>query len=189
MGQTGIDQALWAFGRGTGIIALILLTVSVALGVAARSGRAVLLPRAGLAEFHRGAALTAAVLVVIHVSSLLIDPYAQLRLLDVLVPFAGQRRAIWLGLGTVAVDLLVAITVTALLRHRLGPNVFRMVHYAAYALWPIAFAHALGTGTDAGRPWMLLIAAACLLTVIAAVIWRLGREFDVYHRIPERSFR
>jgi len=189
MGQTGMDQALWAFGRGSGVVALVVLTIAVAVGIAARSGRSMMLPRSGIAELHRGAAILATTLVAIHVLSLLADPYSQLRLIDVVVPFAGQYRPLWMGLGTVAVDLLAAIVVSALLRHRLGPRVFRLVHWAAYVFWPVALIHALGTGTDSTRPWMLAISGACILTVAAAVTWRVGNGFTEFEQVQNRSTR
>ena len=53
------SEALWALGRGTGITALGFLTVSLALGIATRSGRPLLmLPRFAVADVHRFAALT-----------------------------------------------------------------------------------------------------------------------------------
>ncbi|MGW4119134.1 ferric reductase-like transmembrane domain-containing protein [Nocardia sp. NPDC004711] len=177
MGQAGFDEALWAFGRGTGVTALVVLTVAVVAGVVARSGRVVVLPRAGMAVFHRGAALTAVGLVSVHVVSLLADPWAQLRLVDVVVPFGGVYRPVWVGFGTVAVDLLAAVTVSGLLRHRIGPNAFRAVHWATYVLWPVALIHALGAGTDAFRPWLVAVLLFCAVAVVAAVGWRISRGF------------
>ena len=93
-----------------------------------------------------------------HVGTLLFDPYAQLRLVDLAVPFLATYRPLWLGLGTLAVDVLVVLVATSLLRHRVGPRVFRAVHWTAYAMWPLALVHALGTGTDAGTVWMRAVA-------------------------------
>lgn len=183
MTSAGLDEALWAFGRGSGVAALVVLTIALAVGIAARSGRAMLLPRTGLADLHRGAALCATALVGLHVLSLLADPHAQLRLVDVVVPFANSYRPIWLGFGTVAVDLVAAIVISALLRRRIGPRAFRLVHWATYLLWPIALLHAVGTGTDNTQPWMLIVAAACSLTVAAAVIWRASSDFTEYRTI------
>jgi methionine sulfoxide reductase heme-binding subunit len=176
-----MDQALWALGRGTGITALLFMTTSVFLGIATRSGRPLLaLPRFAVADVHRFAALAATLLVVLHLTLLFFDPYAQLRLVDLVVPFQGAYRPLWLGLGTLAVDLLVVVIVTSLLRHRLGPRIFRAVHWAPYVLWPVALAHALGNGTDAGHTWFLLFAGCCALVVGGALVWRLGRNFTEY---------
>jgi sulfoxide reductase heme-binding subunit YedZ len=183
------DEALWALGRGTGITALAFLTLSLALGIATRSGRPLLgLPRFAVADVHRFAALVGVVLVVLHVAMLLADPYAQLRFVDWVVPFLGAYKPLWLGLGTLAFDVLTAVIVTSLLRHRLGVRVFRIVHWASYALWPIAFAHSLGNGTGVTRWWFLLFAGCCALTVAAALTWRLHADYIEYRkvRIPVR---
>ncbi|MGZ4457235.1 MAG: ferric reductase, partial [Nocardioides sp.] len=116
-----LDTALWALGRGTGVVALVMFTLSLVLGILTRSGRALPgLGRFGTADLHRTAALTGTGLVALHVGTLLLDPYAQLRLVDVVLPFLGSYRPVWLGLGTLAVDLLGVITVVSLLRHRVG---------------------------------------------------------------------
>lgn len=168
-----MNAAAWALGRGTGIVALVLLTLSLLLGILARSGRPVLgLGRFGVAEVHRTAALTGVGLIAVHVVSLLLDPYAQLRLLDTVVPFLGAFRPGWQGLGTLAVDLLLVVTVVSLLRDKLGPRIFRAVHWATYAFWPVALLHTLGNGTDTGSWWLRGIAATCAVAVAAALVWR-----------------
>lgn len=178
---TMTDEALWALGRGTGITALGFLTISLALGIATRSGRRLAaLPRFAVADVHRFAALAGTVLVTLHVALLFFDPYAQLRLIDFAVPFLGVYRPLWLGVGTLALDVLVALTVTSVLRHRLGVRTFRAVHWASYALWPIAMAHALGNGTDAEQQWFLVLAGSCIVTVSAALVWRLRADFVEY---------
>jgi methionine sulfoxide reductase heme-binding subunit len=181
------DQALWALGRGTGITALVFLSMSLALGIATRSGRRVAaLPRFAVADIHRFVALSGTLLVVFHVVLLLFDPYAQLRLIDVVVPYLGAYRPFWLGLGTVTCDVLVVLIVTSLLRHRLGPRTFRVVHWATYATWPLALAHALGNGTDVGHAWFQGVAGCCALMVATATGWRLRADFVEYSdaRIP-----
>ncbi|HEY5841124.1 MAG TPA: ferric reductase-like transmembrane domain-containing protein [Mycobacterium sp.] len=176
-----MEQAVWALARGTGIVALSFFTLSIVLGIAVRSGRPIgLLPRFGVVDVHRFAALFAVVLVAMHVVLLLADPFAQLRIVDVFVPFLGTYRPVWLGLGTLAADIAVALVVTSLLRHRLGLRVFRVVHWAAYLLWPVTLAHALGNGTDAAHGWFLVWAAACVSAVAASLLWRLHSGYTEY---------
>ena len=146
-----------------------------------RSGRPLLaLPRFGIADVHRFVALFAVLLVALHLGLLFMDPYAKLKLIDFVVPFLGAYRPVWQGLGTLAVDLLVIVVITSLLRHRLGLTVFRVVHWSTYLLWPIAMAHSLGNGTDIGRVWFLTIVGACAVIVAAAVVWRLRADFTEY---------
>lgn len=175
------NQALWALGRGTGITALVFLSISLAMGIATRSGRRVAaLPRFAVADVHRVAALAGTVLVALHLALLFFDPYAQLRLVDFLVPFLGVYRPLWLGLGTVAVDVLAAVILSSVLRHRIGVRTFRVVHWATYALWPLALAHALGNGTDAGHRWFLVLVGCCAAGVATALVWRLRSDFVEY---------
>lgn len=173
-----MTTALWYAGRGTGLVSLVLFSLVVVLGIATRSGRPLAgLPRFGITELHRNVSLTAVVFLLIHIGTLLFDPYAQLRLVDVVVPFTGAYRPLWQGLGTVAFDLVLAIVVTSLLRHRIGQRVWRAVHWLAYVLWPVAMLHGLGNGTDAGTGWLRLTAGACALAVAVALAWRVSTGF------------
>jgi methionine sulfoxide reductase heme-binding subunit len=182
-----MTDALWYFARGSGLVALVLLTIVVALGIGARSGRTAFgLPRFAVNLLHRNAALLAVVLVAGHVLSLFFDPYAQLRLVDLVLPFAGTYRPFWLGLGTLAFDLVVALVATSLLRRRLGASSWRAVHWLAYLCWPVALLHGLQSGTDGGTWWLRATAALCAATVAAAVGWRLSPSFA---RIPGRATR
>lgn len=174
-----MSSALWYLGRGSGVVSLVLLTIVVALGIATRSGRPLPgLPAFAVAAVHRSAALLSVAFLGVHVGTLLFDPYAQLKLVDLVLPFAGTYRPFWLGLGTLGLDLILALVVTSLLRERIGIRTWRAIHWTAYASWPVALAHALGTGTDAGRVWMWAIAGSCLAAVAAAVGWRVSAGFD-----------
>jgi methionine sulfoxide reductase heme-binding subunit len=173
-----MDTALWVLGRGTGIVALLLLTVSVVLGILTRSGRPLgRLPRFGVQLVHRNAALLATAFTLVHVVTLLFDSQAQLKLVDVIVPFVAAANPFWLGLGTLGLDVMAAIMITALARRWVGRRVFRAVHLATYALWPIAVAHTLGEGSDAATPWMIALTVVCAGTVVAALGWRISSRF------------
>ncbi|RFA20614.1 ferric reductase-like transmembrane domain-containing protein [Subtercola boreus] len=178
MDAAQLDAALWAFGRGTGVVALVALTLSVVLGIVTRSGRPLPgVPRFSITLLHRNLSLLACVFLVIHIVSLFFDSFAQLTPLDVVVPFFGDFLPFWQGLGTVAVDLLIAVMVTALLRNRIGLRAFRTVHWLAYATWPIALAHGIGNGTDGTSAWFLWVSALSVLLVLGAVGWRLSTRF------------
>jgi sulfoxide reductase heme-binding subunit YedZ len=184
-------DALWYLGRGSGVISLVLLTVVVALGIGARSGRTPFdLPRFAVNLLHRNAALTAIVFLACHVISLLIDPLAPLTIFDVIFPFVGDYRPFWQGLGTVGMELMAAIAVTTLFRHRLGARGWRAVHWLAYLCWPVALAHGLGTGSDNGTWWLWAIAMTCLAAVAAAVVWRLSPRFaPARRRVAARPYQ
>jgi predicted ferric reductase len=173
-----MTSAMWDLGRGTGVVALTMFTIALVLGIIARSGRPVPgLGRFGTSDLHRTAALTGTGLVAVHVSTLLVDPYAQLKLVDLAFPFLATYRPLWVGLGTLAVDVLLVVTVASLLRQRLGPRLFRTVHWATYVLWPMALLHALGAGTNATSPWFRGLAIVCITAVVSAIGWRLAPSF------------
>lgn len=169
-------QALWYLSRGTGIVALLLLTGSVVLGML-NSGRLATerWPRFAVSAIHRNVSLLSLVFLVIHIASSIIDPYAGIRWLDAITPFVSTYRSFWLGLGTLAGDLMIAVVVTSLLRPRIGYRVWRAVHWLSYAVWPIALIHGIGTGiTDDSVLWVLLCDIGCTLAVLVALWWRLG---------------
>jgi hypothetical protein len=106
----------------------------------------------------------------------LADAYAPVGVRDVFIPFLSQYRPVWLGLGALALDLLIALTVTSLLRKHIGYRVWRTLHWAAYATWPLALAHGFGSGSDARLGWMATLSFACLALVAVAVAVRLVRS-------------
>ncbi len=166
--------ALWYATRATGIVALVLLTGTVMLGVVgtARAASA-RWPRVVTAGLHRNLALTATAMVGVHVITTVLDPFASISLVAAFVPFSSDYRPLWLSLGAVAFDLLLAVLVTSLLRDRLNHRAWQAVHLLVYLCWPVALWHGLGTGTDTRLPFVLLIDAACVTGVAWAVWWRL----------------
>jgi len=183
-GRTGVrppilavagKQALWYASRGTGIVCLLLLTASVILGVVTTVRfETRQWPRFVIEGLHRNISLLILVFISIHVATTVIDGYVRIGFLDAVVPFRSPYRTFWLGLGAVAFDLLLALSVTSVLRARIGYRVWRAVHWAAYACWPIALVHGLGTGSDARVGWMVALDVVALSAVCAAVCWRLA---------------
>jgi DMSO/TMAO reductase YedYZ heme-binding membrane subunit len=168
-------SALWYLTRATGAVALLLLTVSVALGVA-NIGR---VQRPGWPRFvveglHRNVSLLALVLLLVHIATSLLDPFAGIKLIDAVIPFTGSYRPIWLGLGAFASDLFIAVALTSVVRRRLGHGAWRATHWLAYLCWPVAVVHTVGTGSDVKQIWLLALTAACLVTVVLAVWARIG---------------
>jgi methionine sulfoxide reductase heme-binding subunit len=173
VGTSG-PSPLWYTTRATGVVALILLTATVALGIAGTARletRAVPgIVRAGL---HRNLSLLAVAFVAVHVITTVLDPFAGIGVISAVIPFSSSYRPLWLSLGTIAFDLLLALIISSLIRTRLPYRAWRAVHWLAYACWPVALWHGLGTGTDSRLPWLLALDAACVLVVAAAVSWRL----------------
>jgi predicted ferric reductase len=167
--------AYWYLTRGTGIVALVLLTVSVALGIAnVRRVRLPGAPRFVTLGIHRSVALLAVAFVGVHVLTSVIDGYVPITVLDAAVPFSSAYHPFWIGLGALSLDLLLAVVITSLLRRRVGYRAWRLVHWTSYASWPIALIHSIGTGTDAGSAWMTVLIVVLVSVMIAAVLARLG---------------
>lgn len=170
MGSTAGPSALWYLTRGTGAVTLVLLTVSLALGIAnVRRVQTDTLPRFVFDAVHRSVSLLALAFLAVHTVTSVLDPFAPIRLIDAVVPFVSAYRPTWLGLGALASDVLIALILTSLLRRRFGYRAWRSTHWLAYACWPIALVHGLGTGSDAKTSWMLLLTAGCVLIVLVAV--------------------
>ena len=102
-----------------------------------------------------------------------------------MIPFRSPYRPIWVGLGALAFDMLLAVAITSALRRRIGVAAWRGVHWLAYACWPIAAVHGLGSGSDARLPGAMLVFVVCIGSVAAAVAWRLavGRARSVTWRL------
>jgi predicted ferric reductase len=168
-------SAYWYLTRSTGAVALVLLTVAVALGVLdVRRWSSPRAPRFVVDSLHRNSALLAMVFLATHILTSVLDGFAKVSLTDALIPFAGSYRPFWLGLGALSFDLLIAVTVTSLLRQRIGYRGWRMTHWLAYASWPVALLHAFGTGSDIKQGWMLWLSIACVAVVLAAVLARVA---------------
>jgi DMSO/TMAO reductase YedYZ heme-binding membrane subunit len=166
---TAGPTTLWYLSRGTGVVSLLLLTASLVLGV---SGSLRARPRVLLAGLHRSLPLLAIAFVTGHVLTTLADGYAPIGVKDAILPFLSPYRPVWLGLGTVAFDLLLALVATSLLRARIGLRGWRAVHWLAYLSWPVALMHGLGTGTDEKSGWLLVLTVVCTVAVAAAAMLR-----------------
>ena len=157
----------------TGVISMVLLTAVVVLGVLVnRRGRLPGLPRFAGLSLHRYLSLLAVGFVTVHVLTAVAVPLAGVGLTVAVIPFASAREPVWVGLGAVSFDLLIALVVTSLLRRHLGRRTWRAVHWLAYLCWPAALAHSIGTGPGLRTGRLLDLAVACVAA--AAAGWRLA---------------
>ncbi len=129
-------------------------------------------PRFVTATLHKNISLLSVAFLATHIATTLLDPVSPIHLLNAIVPFTGRYRPLGIGLGVVAVDLLAALVITSLLRHRIGYRVWRAVHWSAYACWPVAMLHGLSSGTDAAAPWARTVYLSCAALALAGVGWR-----------------
>jgi DMSO/TMAO reductase YedYZ heme-binding membrane subunit len=166
---------LWYLARATGVTALVLLTISMVLGIVTSvrwsSAR---WPRFATQAVHRNVSLLALVVMVLHISTVVVDGFAPIGWKDAVIPFVAGYRSLWLGFGAIAFDLVLALTVTSLLRHRIGARTWRVVHWLSYLCWPLVVLHGFGSGTDAKLSLVLVVSIACVVAVVLAVWWRVA---------------
>jgi sulfoxide reductase heme-binding subunit YedZ len=184
------SQVFWFFSRGTGVVSLVLFTATVLLGITSISRwTAPKWPRFVTQHLHRNLSLLGLSFLLIHIVTTVLDSYVSINLINAVVPFTGTYRPIWLGLGALAFDLLLAIIITSLVRVRMGYGTWRAIHWLSYAMWPLAVVHGLGTGSDAKARWLLLVTGACVASVAIALARRvaIGWSDDMAPR--ERAVR
>jgi DMSO/TMAO reductase YedYZ heme-binding membrane subunit len=169
------STAFWYASRATGVVALVLFTVVLTIGITInRQARVPGLPRFAVTDLHRNLSLLAVAFLCVHVLTAILDTYVSIPTLAIVVPFASGYERFWLGLGAIAFDGMLAIIVTSLLRGRLNRTAWRAIHLTAYLCWPIAFLHGFYASDDLRQGPLLAIALGCALIVAGAVAWRLA---------------
>jgi len=175
--------SVWYLMRGSGLVALILFSMTIGLGVVGvkrwQSSRWSRLVTAGL---HRNVALLALCFLAIHVVTAVVDQFVGLGWLGVIVPFKSAYRPLWVGLGVVAFDIVLAVMATSLLRRHVRFRTWRLVHWGTWVMWPVALVHALGAGTDRVS-FGLFVSLGCVALVGAAAVWRLIPD----RAVPDRT--
>ncbi|GAB2471437.1 ferric reductase [Jatrophihabitans fulvus] len=169
----------WYIARGAGLAALVLLTMTTALG--ALGSRRTTAPgrRYVLQYVHRAAAGLGLITLGLHLVTILMDPFAEVGWRGALVPFASGYRPAWIALGTVAVYLMLGVAALGLARGRLAASqratrTWRGLHALGYAAWAAAAAHGFTSGSDSSAGWVRLIYVACIAAVATAVTTRLA---------------
>lgn len=174
--MSGINASTlpWYLSRATGIVALVLMTAVLVLGLlVARNGKLPGLPRFAVTGLHRNLSLVSVVFVALHVVTAIADSYVSIPVTAVIVPLTSGYERLALSLGAISLDLTIALIITSLIRTRLRVRTWRAIHLLAYASWPVAWLHGYTAATDLHSGWLFALAIAALLAVVAAVAWRL----------------
>jgi methionine sulfoxide reductase heme-binding subunit len=166
---------LWYANRGTGVVLLALLTLSTAMGVmsTARAGSR-RWPRFATQALHRNVSLLTLALLAVHIATAVEDTFVDIRWYEAFLPRPGGYKSIWLWLGTLACDLIIAITLTSLVRHRMSHRSWRGIHLLAYLSWGVSLLHGIGIGTDSGTTWGMGVTVASVGVVTAVGVIRLA---------------
>ena len=176
---------LWHLNRGSGMVLIVVLTLSALLGMWATRGDAgTAVPRFALQALHRNLALLGVVLTVLHVVSAVADEYVDIRWWQAVLPWRLAYEPLWLALGILALDLVLATVVTSLVRRRLPRRAWLSVHLGGYAALALSFAHGLGIGTDTGEGWARWTYVACGVLLSGAVLVRAFGLRDRHRSAP-----
>ena len=166
----------WYLIRASGIVAYLLLTAGVALGLGIAGRERILRwPRFALTDVHRFVGLLVGLFVSIHLITLAIDSFLPFSVGQIVVPFATSYRPLWTATGIVAAELLLALAITNRLRHRIGYRVWRRAHYLNFAVWAAATAHGIGAGTDSSASWNVILYTASVALVAGLLARRVAR--------------
>ena len=183
-------MTIWYMARGSGLAALLLLSISTSIG-ALMTGRAK--TTAGAASrvivhyLHRVTASLGLGVLMMHLAMILADSYAHVGWQGAIVPFTSGYRPTWVGLGTLAVYTFVLVAAIGIARGKIatsqrGVRVWRWLHSAAYVGWGLAMLHGLNAGTDSSVGWVRLLYLACAGMVLGALAVRLARRSPRTHR-------
>jgi predicted ferric reductase len=173
MATAGTPTFVWYLMRGSGLVALVLLSLTVALGVVGvKRWGSTRWPRIVTAGLHRTVSLLAVCFLGVHIITAVIDGWIGLNWFGAVIPFQSTYRPIWVGMGALTFDLLIAVMATSLLRRHLSRRTWRLVHWTTWLMWPLALVHALGSGSDIGSGWALGIGVSCVAMVLLALVWR-----------------
>jgi sulfoxide reductase heme-binding subunit YedZ len=168
------SETLWYATRATGIMAMILMTAVVVLGILTvrrTSGRG--WPAFVLQDLHKRISILSVVFLAFHILTSVLDTYVHIGWFAILVPFTSPYERFYVGLGAISFDLLLAVFISSLLRSHIGPRTWRAIHWLSYGSWPIAIAHSIGSGTDIKLGWVDGVVGLCCFAVVASATWRI----------------
>jgi methionine sulfoxide reductase heme-binding subunit len=171
----------WYAARAGGIAAYVLLTLNVSIGLLMTGKKAMKRwPRFALEDVHRFTGILTGTFVALHIVTIAIDSYLPFSLVSLVMPFVSTYRPIWVGLGIVAAEMLLALAVTNHYRNtQLNYRSWRRWHYLNFAVWTAATFHSVGSGTDRSTAWMIAVDAVAVGTVCSLTAWRVLRRRDV----------
>lgn len=167
----------WHLIRATGITAYGLLVASMVWGLLVSSQYARdWSPGVLSTTLHSTLSWLAVMLSLIHALLLMADKYFSYSLSDILVPFTGPYRPLFVGLGTLAFWFLTVIAVTFPIKRRIGQRLWKLIHYVSYLAFAMVTVHGLTAGTDAAHAALRILMGAGVIVVILLFGIRLGRD-------------
>jgi sulfoxide reductase heme-binding subunit YedZ len=162
----------WLVSRASGIVAVILISLSVLMGLAMAARLLRPAHKRAVVRLHEYLAVLSLVAIAVHGVTLLGDTWLKPGVTGITVPFALSYRPVWTGLGLIAGYLALLLGPTFYLRTRIGARRWRKLHRATTVVWLLAAAHALGSGSDAGTVWLRAIVLLPAVPIVYALTAR-----------------
>jgi predicted ferric reductase len=182
------ENVTWIVARAGGFTAYGLLTLGVVVGLAlSLRWQSARWPRLINSELHNFINLLGMAFLIIHIGAIWLDPFTHFSVLAMVVPFMSSYRPLWMGLGIVALYLGIAIAISTWLRPLIGYRLWRQIHTFTLALFALATAHGIFTGSDARAGWAIIVYAVSLSVVGALFLWRLRRSAADSHARQTRQ--
>lgn len=175
---------LWYTTRASGIVALVLLTATMFLGILVAGRAKSSLPAFARADIHRRLSIVTIAFLAMHVLTSVLDSFVNVGWPAVVLPFMSSYHRFWLALGTIGVDLFLAVAISSAFRQWISARTWRRLHWLAYLSWPVAVAHTLGMGTDTKLDWMLVLVAGCIASIVGVGLWRFTSGVRVRAALP-----
>ena len=169
------SPAIWYAARASGVAAYVVLSIVVSIGITlggkAQSRR---WPRFAVEDIHRFGGLLVGSLIIVHVGAIALDSFLPFSIVQLVVPFTARYRPLWTGLGIFAAELLLALAITNHYRKRMPHRLWRLAHYANFAVWSLASVHGILSGTDRSAVWLAILYGASIAVVLSLIVWRVA---------------
>ena len=171
--HTLASHGWWIVSRSSGMVAFVLVTISVFLGLtmAGKPYRTPGLTRT-LKALHEQTALAALVALAVHGLGILLDPWLKPGVVGVAVPFALSLHRFWIGLGILAGYMAFLLGLSFYFRRQIGPRRWRAAHRATVVVYLLGLVHALGAGSDTRSPLFLLWVIGSGIPVVMLFAYR-----------------
>jgi predicted ferric reductase len=192
------ESVTWIVARAGGFTAYGLLALAVTVGLAlSLRWQSQRWPRLINGELHNHLTILSLVFLVVHVGAVWIDPFTHFSALEVFIPFLSSYRTLWMGLGIVALYLGIAIGISTWLRPKIGYRLWRRLHTLTIAIYALATAHGIFTGSDTHEWWAIGVYAGSVCVVGALFALRLmhsaeeaqARQAKQQHILSRQSFQ
>jgi sulfoxide reductase heme-binding subunit YedZ len=183
-----LTHVWWIASRASGIVALLLVTISVGIGL---TMSAKLLRKRGLGPkltaIHEQTALAGLIAIGVHAVTLLGDPWLHPSLAGISVPFVMGYRTFFTGLGIIGAWLAALLGLSFYFRRSIGAALWRKAHRATVVVYVLGLVHAIGAGTDASTAWLRWFMALTAIPIAGLFLRRvLGRKPTP---LPQRAAR